>query len=534
MKAPFINLPILAGLAIAGCAPTALPPKESLHREAAAQLQQAGTASFSAEQRAVHYLAAAEQAAPLLGSATSGEPARLIYNQAAANLTVLLRTADQGRRWNQTLTLTSGDATYHLRFAKATRDGVWDSGYFTGMTQSEKIPNGDLERRNLRSGVGGILVGNHRPATLPLHLRPCGINAAVTATLEFKGHEALLTLLDPSVRENVRISGAERPLAADFSAPLAAYPQGSETWNGLMGALRVDQHMKDIGLFMISPYDPDRIPVIFVHGLISTPRMWRRVINELEADPEFRRRYQCWIFSYPTGNPPLYSALRFRQELASIERCYPRSRPYVLVGHSMGGLVSQMQVTSLKREDWNVIGKDKAEMIFRHVKPGDLVDQGTRFQANPHVARVIFICTPHRGSKMALGTIATLGAKLISLPGNLSSEIGNSVGAGMSVITGDAKRMPTSATELTPGDPTLVALDHRPIQAPHHSIIGDRGKGDNPNGSDGVVEYWSSHLSTAKSEMIVPGPHGSCELPETRDELWRIFHLHLKEAGAQR
>jgi pimeloyl-ACP methyl ester carboxylesterase len=287
--------------------------------------------------------------------------------------------------------------------------------------------------------------------------------------------------------------------------------------------------MNDITLFMLRPYDPDRIPVIFVHGLISTPRMWRRVINELEADPEFRRHYQCWLYSYPTGNPPLYSALRFRQELASIERSYPHSRPYVMVGHSMGGLVSQMQVTSLNREDWNVIGKDKAAEFFKNVKSGDLVDQCTRFEANPQVDRVIFISTPHRGSNLALSPIAKFGAKLIALPGTLTSQIGDSVGAGLAVATGNAKRMPTSATELTPGDPTLVALDRRPIKATHHSIIGDRGKNDSPHSSDGVVEYWSSHLNSAKSEKIVPGPHGSCELPETTEELLRIFHLHLKK-----
>ena len=528
MKTPFIKLSLIAGLVIAGCATPTLPPKESPHREAAVQLQQAGTPSWSTEQRAVHYLASAQQASTLLGSAASGDSARLIYNQAAADLTVLLRTADQGRRWNQSITLTSGDMTYRLRFAKPTRDGVWDPRYFTGMTQADKIPNGDLKRRNLRSGVGGTLVGNHKPEPIPPHVRPSGINAAVTATLEFKGREALLTLLDPSVRDKVRIAGVERSLAADFSAPLAAYPQASEKWNGLMGALRVEKYMKDITLFMVRPYDPDRIPVIFVHGLISTPRMWRRVINELEADPEFGRRYQCWLFSYPTGNPPLYSALRFRQELASIERSYPHSQPYVMVGHSMGGLVSKMQVTSLKREDWNVIGKDKAATFFKNVKPGDLVDQCTRFQANPQVGRVIFICTPHRGSNMAVSPLAKFGARLIALPGNLTTQIGDSVGSGMAVATGDAKRMPTSATELTPGDPTLVALDRRPIKATHHSIIGDRGKNDSPHSSDGVVEYWSSHLDSAKSEKIVPGPHGSCELPETIVELRRILHLHLQ------
>jgi hypothetical protein len=70
-------------------------------------------------------------------------------------------------------------------------------------------------------------------------------------------------------------------------------------------------------------------------------------------------------------------------------------------------------------------------------------------------------------------------------------------------------------------------MDRIPIQVPYHSIIGDRGKGDTPNSSDGVVQYWSSHLKGAQSELIVPGPHGSYSLPVTITELKRILKLHL-------
>jgi hypothetical protein len=44
---------------------------------------------------------------------------------------------------------------------------------------------------------------------------------------------------------------------------------------------------------------------------------------------------------------------------------------------------------------------------------------------------------------------------------------------------------------------------------PYHSIIGDRGGGDTPNSSDGVVPYWSSHLDGAQSELIVNSDHGA-------------------------
>jgi len=72
------------------------------------------------------------------------------------------------------------------------------------------------------------------------------------------------------------------------------------------------------------------------------------------------------------------------------------------------------------------------------------------------------------------------------------------------------------------------------MTAPYHSIIGDRRKGDSLNSTDEVVPYWSFHLDGAKSELIVPGPHGSQDLPQTIAELQRILRLHLRNSGEAR
>ena len=101
----------------------------------------------------------------------------------------------------------------------------------------------------------------------------------------------------------------------------------------------------------------------------------------------------------------------------------------------------------------------------------------------------------------------------------------------LSAFTGNSKILPNSVTSLSPKNPTLKVVDKAPMRVPHHTILGDRGRGDSPNSSDGVVPYWSSHLDSAQSQKIVPGPHGSCELPQTIEELKRILHLHLKTAG---
>jgi len=96
-------------------------------------------------------------------------------------------------------------------------------------------------------------------------------------------------------------------------------------------------------------------------------------------------------------------------------------------------------------------------------------------------------------------------------------------------------RLPNSVSNLKPSAPYLAVLNKESIQAPYHSIIGNRGKsGPLADSSDGVVPYWSSHLDRAQSELIVPGPHGSTALPETIAELDRILRLHLRAGSTSR
>ena len=525
---------LLAVLMLSGCVNQGLPEAEGIHKQPVKSFEQARNAALPSDRRAAFYLDSAARALALIAADPQDEAASLIYNKAVANLTVLLREESNGSLWNRPLTLSTGTDSYQLRFAKGSREGIWDPATFTSFKPAEEVRQKTIRRENHQDGIGGVLVGIRKTDPREPFSPLVGVTAPVTAVIDFKGRVATLSLIDPSEKTKTRVAGADRSLGADFSAPLAYYPQKSEYWEGIMGAIRVSDYMKTTGLYMLQPYDPDRIPLIFVHGLISTPRMWRNVINELEADPSLRGRYQCWVFAYPTGNPPSYSALRFREELDKVRHLYPEASDYVLVGHSMGGLVSRMQTTTVTRKSWDVAGEDRASQLFSNMKKGSLVERCTLFQANPKIDRVIFICTPHRGSEMAIGSIGELGMRLISLPLDLTATVAGSLGNSLASITGDPKRMPNSVTGLSPKNPMLKVLDSRPIEAAHHTIAGDRGKGDTPNSSDGVVQYWSSRQLRAKSECIVPGPHGACELPETLAELRRILHLHLKENGKRR
>ena len=118
--------PLVVTAAFTACVST-LPPEEGANRAAVAHLKQASKVTLSAEERAGLYLESAREAYALLGSQTSGESARQVYNKAAADLTILLREADNGRLWNRSQTIASGGASYRLRFRRreaATASGI--------------------------------------------------------------------------------------------------------------------------------------------------------------------------------------------------------------------------------------------------------------------------------------------------------------------------------------------------------------------------------------------------------------------------
>jgi len=524
---PFRLIAALTCLAfLASCATPPRVARGPEYAQTASLMREARSVSVPVEKRAADYLQAAAVTAPLLGNGI-GTPACETYNSACGELTVLLRSSEGGRLWNQPLILTGTSGTYHLRLEPAS-NAVWAPNYFTSFVDADQVKEKLIRKENIQQGVGGALVGVRMLNPPEKFAPPKGITAPVTATLDFRATGTTLALRRPAKQPTAVVEGKTRPLNADFSAPVSYYePPANPLFVGIMGALRAAHYEKKTGLYFLQPYDPDRIPVVFVHGLISTPFDWVKTINGLLADPEIRKHYQFWVFAYPTGNPVLYSALRLREELAKVDKAYPNHKGYVLVGHSMGGLLSQAQVTSMTRTDWEKTLGPVGMELFATLKPADLVARASTFKANPRIKRVVFICTPHRGSKMASGGIGELGIKLISLPVDLVTTIKSEIPeATLRKINNG--RLPNSVSNLAPTAPYLKVLNRESIQVPYHSIIGNRGKpGPLAESTDGVVPYWSSHLDGAKSECIVPGPHGSCELPQTIAELDRILRLNL-------
>jgi len=89
------------------------------------------------------------------------------------------------------------------------------------------------------------------------------------------------------------------------------------------------------GIFFLEPYDPNKIPILFVHGLTGSGGDWRTVIKNLD-----REQFQPWILQYPSG---LHLSLVGRvasEGITKLKLRYKFKKLYV-VAHSVGGLVSR-------------------------------------------------------------------------------------------------------------------------------------------------------------------------------------------------
>jgi pimeloyl-ACP methyl ester carboxylesterase len=325
-------------------------------------------------------------------------------------------------------------------------------------------------------------------------------------------------------------------LAADFTAPLAyMLSKGRNRSFDVRALIRTDLNMDNAGLFQFDRYDPDKIPVIFVHGLMSRPEVWVPAVNELLADEQVREKYQFWFFLYPTGLPVWATAAKLREDMDRFRSTLDPQRTNrhldrkVMVGHSMGGLVAGLQIRTGGKHLWQQFMKTPPEQLNLTPQTKERLLKIINFGPRHDVSRVVFFSTPHRGSDLAINPFAEFFARLVRLPFTVAQRDMITIRQALREELRELFVAPAnSIVFLRPRSPLLDAILKLPMKpgVPYHSIIGDRGKGDTPDSSDGVVPYWSSHLDGAASEKIVPSGHGSNENPEGIREFRRILRQH--------
>ncbi len=373
------------------------------------------------------------------------------------------------------------------------------------------------------------------------------------ATSSRRRHVALLELYDPLVSSDIEIASRRVPLETDLSTPLAYFlndpqlnpnnPEINLNEIATQGLLRPDKTQTDTGLYMLQPYEPGKIPVLMVHGLWSSPMTWMEMFNDLRSDPTIRSRYQFWFYLYPTGQPFWQSATQLREDLANAravldpQRREPAFDQMVLVGHSMGGLVSKMQVVASHNDFWNIVSDKPFDAVKASPEMHQRLEHTFFFQPDPAVRRLITIATPHRGSKFANGATRWLAREFIKLPqmGREQVEKENP-GVFREHTLLDVR---TSVDSLAPNSPILPVLlqAERPPWLKCHNIVGvlpDKGFiGSVAGGSDGVVSFSSAHLDDAVSELKVDADHLSVHRhPLSILEVRRILLEHLADLEA--
>lgn len=392
-----------------------------------------------------------------------------------------------------------------------------------------------FDRPVKRAGLGTPLVAICKKPNLRspdgFRLRP-GLHQGLTAVAHFSGGLCEVELLDPQDIETVTLGKRTLPLAADFNAPYASLMSSESMINlGILRTLNPGRYAQTARIVRLCPYDQDKVPLLLVHGLFDAPASWAPLIRAIRDDPLLRRRYQIWIFSYPAGYPYPYSTALLRAELDKMKAQFPRHPPIVYIGHSMGGVIGRLLLTDSGDTLWNRFFHTSPELSKLPPKDLQLMRDLLIFRHRKEIVRAIFVSSPHRGSKLASGTLAQIGGLLIKAPGALLSQaelltrvlIGDEAGYHM-------KRMPCSIDTLSTGNPFVQTVGQLPIsrETVVHSIMGNRRTGKpKEQSTDGFVPYWSSHLDEAASECIVATGHRAHRHPRGLREILRLLHLHL-------
>ena len=148
------------------------------------------------------------------------------------------------------------------------------------------------------------------------------------------------------------MDGRTYPLAADFTAPIALALAELEPRKKELGRLfKPDDIRVQARLARLQPYDPKKIPILCMHGLGDSQATWAPMIESLRADPVIRENYQIWFFSYPTGYPYPLSAAILRKQMDAINARYPDHKKIVVIGHSMGGMITRTLDHGQRHED---------------------------------------------------------------------------------------------------------------------------------------------------------------------------------------
>jgi len=367
--------------------------------------------------------------------------------------------------------------------------------------------------------------------------------------------KCVLQLYDPLEKNTITINGKRVPLESDITTPLAYYLKDPLLNTDVFATLALidGNFAKQFrGLYMLEPFDPEKIPVVMVHGLWSSPVTWTEMFNDLRADPEIRENYQFWFYLYPSGQPFWVSAKQMRNDLQQVRQTvdpYRQSVPLnemVLIGHSMGGLLSRLQTVESGNNFWNVLSDQPFGEIQGEPEAITNLQNTFYFSPNPSVTRVITLGTPHRGSDFANSATRWISRRLFQLPKMLTQQTSSLVKENRELFKSpELLTVDTSVDSLALDSPFFEALasSQQADWVRYHNIVGEY----QPGGlsgylyewfsmpGDGVVPLESATSVDSVSQVVVPAEHSSIHRhPRSILEVRRILHQHVLDISANK
>ncbi|MGH8074922.1 MAG: esterase/lipase family protein [Lysobacter sp.] len=357
--------------------------------------------------------------------------------------------------------------------------------------------------------------------------------------------DVLVSAHDPYQDTEVELHGQRVPLAANFTAGYGLWlAKSGFARQSLRTLLGREQGIDRPHLYMMQPYDPGRRIILMIHGLASSPEAWVNVANEVMGDETLRRNFQVWQVYYPTNAPIALNHFAIRRILADAQQHFDpdgtatASRDVVVIGHSMGGVIARLLVSSSGDTLWERLIEPRELDDGRLQRFERRLGPVLRFEPVPAIERAIFIATPHRGTALAGNRLGRWVSGLVRLPltvlegfADVAEDLAEPGPAG---AERGPPRVPNSIDSLSQSDPFMQAAATLPIspRVRHHSIIAQR-KPEIPlaDSDDGLVPYRSSHLDGALSEKVIVSGHSVQETAPAILEIRRILHQDLRDVG---
>ena len=370
--------------------------------------------------------------------------------------------------------------------------------------------------------------------------QPKKSNASVDDVLNSPDFE--IKVYDPYRIDKVNIAGQSYSLAANFSAPyglwLAENNLGAAAYLTLIDR---DQRLTMPHLYMLEPYNPNKRIIVLVHGLASSPEAWIGVTNDIMGDPILREHYQVWQVFYSTNMPILESRFQIyallKQAFGGINSNDAAAKDAVLVGHSMGGIISRLLVSDadISKSALSMMSNRQQVRLRKH----PVIAERLKMKPIENFDRAIFLAAPHSGTDYADRWFTLAARKIIRLPATFLTSLADTLTSDDADLKDFVKTITNGVIQNGPSDLSkkskfmeLTATIQPKKDLVFHSIIGNMTKSDDPNIiTDGIVPYKSAHLEHAVSEKILHGGHSIQETPEAVLELRRILRQHLVDHG---